>query len=140
MNSGLRAFTLLELLVVLVILGLAAAVATPSLTRLVDSLGERDNRDQLMNWLRSVPVTVMRERSPRRLPQTTGFAPAGLVLGPDAAETLSNLDGLEVWIPRAIDYRLNGACTGGVMHWRLPGKEQITFDLPAPYCQPAPRS
>ena len=57
-NQG---FTLLELMVVLLILGLGAAVATPALVRLADALAERNQQDQVVMLLQNLPVGVMKQ-------------------------------------------------------------------------------
>jgi len=141
MPRRLTGFTLLELLVVLAILALAAAVATPQLSRMVTGLQAQERQDRIVRYLQTLPVAVMREARTRTLPQTPGYLPASEVLGTwnDLPEPIDT-ESLQVWIPRPIIYRANGACSGGVTHWQLPNARRITLELAAPICRPQPRS
>lgn len=52
----MRGFTLLEVLVVLVILGLAAAIVAPPLARTVDRVRESGDREDLRRGLERLPL------------------------------------------------------------------------------------
>lgn len=137
MRRPMRGFTLLELLVVLVVLGLAAAVATPSLVRLVDRLGERNEQDQLSLYLQNLPVAVMRQGGEYRVPATAGYVPAREALAGSPVELPpSAAERLLIWVPGVIHYRPNGACTGGTLYWELNGGRRVTHQLDAPLCRP----
>lgn len=131
-----RGFTLLELMVVLLVLGVAAAIATPSLVRLVDRLGERSEQDRLSLYLQNLPVAVMRQGGSYRLAPSSGYVPARELLGNAPAVLPEEAEGLLVWVPAAIEYRSNGACTGGILYQQLSGGRRLTYRLDAPLCRP----
>lgn len=136
-----RGFTLLEMMVVLVILALGAAVATPALLKLVDSMGRENNRDRVARYLQQLPVNVMRDARALTLAETGGYVPLAEALDRAAVEQLGpELDGARVWIPEPIDYRSNGACTGGSIHWELAGDYRFTLELRPPLCRPQLRT
>jgi len=132
-----KGFTLLELLVVLVILGLSAAVATPALIKLVDSLNNENRRDQARLYMQSLPLEAMRRGEPRQLTATQGYSPLREALGPEAAAAMGeDFRQARVWIPEGIRYQPNGACTGGATHWELPGGLRFTLAVEPPQCRP----
>lgn len=137
MTARSRGFTLLELLVVLVILALGAAVATPAVVKMVDSLNQKARREAVAIYLESLPLAAMRAGREHRLAATNGYVWVEKALGRDAARQLGEeLDGARVWVERPIVYRANGACTGGTLHWQLPSDERFSFELEAPLCRP----
>lgn len=146
MGQRVTGFTLLELMVVLLILALGAAVATPAVMRLVESVGRQNQIDQAMLVLQSLPVAAMRQNQSLELPQTSGYQPAAELLNNTGgglqwpAETEAALEGFRVWLPGAITYRANGACTGGDTHWELDGGFKLTLTLKAPVCRPVQAS
>lgn len=137
MGQRVAGFTLLELMVVLVILALGAAVATPAVMRLVDSLSEREERDALAIYLGQLPVAVMNAGEAFTLPRTSGYVAArsGLSDLPGGVPAGSG-NYPKVWVPEDIDYLPNGACSGGVVHWELEGGQRFSQSLSAPLCQP----
>jgi len=137
MGQRVTGFTLLELMVVLLILGLGAALATPALVKLADKLGERNERDQLAQFLQNLPVAVMNSGQTYRIDATEGYVTL------DSATTNSPLAPPEtnegyprIWVPRDLEYRPNGACTGGTVHWELSGGRRFSQTLEAPLCRP----
>lgn len=130
-------FTLLELLVVLVILGLGAAVATPSLVRLADKLDDRNKEDQLTLYLQGLPVAVMKRGGRFVLPATEGYVSLrNTVQNSPVLLPEGNSGYPRIWVPKQIEYRPNGACTGGTIYWELSGGERFTHELKAPVCRP----
>ena len=133
-NQG---FTLLELMVVLLILGLGAAVATPALVRLADALAERNQQDQIVMLLQNLPVGVMKQGGAFSLPSTSGFVPYQEVFqGAPASLPREDAGSMRVWVPSEIEYRANGACTGGAIHLELEAGKRVTYQLAPPLCRP----
>mgnify|MGYP006432140845 CR=1 FL=1 len=130
-------FTLLELLVVVVSLGLSAAVATPALIKLVNSLERETRQDAARLYLQQLPLTALREHQTRQFEATQGFQPLGQVLGGQAQQRLGeDFNGARVWLPERIVYYPNGACSGGELRWELADNSRFTLVLPEPQCQP----
>lgn len=130
-------FTLLELMVVLLILALGAAVATPAVMRLVDSLSEREDRDALATYLGKLPVAAMNTGEAFTLLRTSGYVAARSGLGNlPGGVPAGNGSYPKIWVPRDIEYRPNGACSGGVVHWELESGQRFSQLLNAPLCQP----
>ncbi|MEQ5833664.1 type II secretion system protein [Marinobacter sp. NFXS9] len=130
-------FTLLELMVVLLILALGAAVATPSLMRLADRLGERNERDALSQYLQDLPVAVMKAGEHFTLDATDGYVVLPRAFHGSPVPLPEVDEGYpRVWIPQTIEYRPNGACTGGNIHWELGEGRRFSQILSAPVCRP----
>lgn len=146
MRQRSKGFTLLELMVVLLILGLGAAVATPAVMRLVESVGRQNQIDQVMLVMQGLPIAAMKQNQSLVLPQTSGYQPASQLFDGSGngmrwpAETEAALqgalEGARIWLPGNITYRANGACTGGEAHWELAGGARVTLTLKAPVCRP----
>lgn len=132
-------FTLLELLVVLVLLGLAAAVATPAMLRLADAAEGKTARDQVRQYMHRFPVVAMHRGQSLTLPATTGYR-SGQWLSEHTGTALPELlSDAQFALEEPITYRSNGACTGGTVHWRVDDRE-LTFHLEAPLCLPEPEA
>ena len=142
MGQRVTGFTLLELMVVLVILGLGAAIATPAVMRLVESVSRQNQIDQAMLVLQGLPVAAMKQNRTLELPQTPGYQPAIEVFGKAeqgaqwSSETQAALAELRIWLPGSIKYRANGACTGGDTYWEMADGFKVTLTLTAPVCRP----
>ncbi len=128
--------TLVELLVVLALLGVLAAVALPNLERLTASVARDSQREHLLNQFAELGAAAMLD----------GFD--YVVAGTDAPDDdvadalvgrtrylLDVPDGWEVLIDEPILARANGVCLGGsviLLHEQL---EPLRVELTAPFCR-----
>ncbi|MGL6290155.1 MAG: type II secretion system protein [Silanimonas sp.] len=119
-----RGFTLLEMLVVLVILGLAAAVVAPPLARTLERVREAGDRDDVARGLEALPARA-RE--------------AGRALVFRAGEPIVIRDrpwpeGWAVVPVAALRVEANGFCQGGTLQVARPSG-RTTWALGAPDCR-----
>lgn len=114
-------FTLLELVVVLTIMGLAAALATPSLLNGIDSWRARDVLDRVQDSIRALPAQA--RIAGRTVVVGAKDAPAVVELDPEWS-----LSAVEPWSVRA-----NGYCEGGDVVLRK-GDREWTLRATAPFC------
>jgi prepilin-type N-terminal cleavage/methylation domain-containing protein len=126
-----RGFTLLELLVVLVILGMAAALVAPPLARTVDRVREAGDRDDVQRALERLPL-LARDRGVAieldagvEVPSPGGPWPAGW----------------RVVAVSPLRVEANGFCSGGAVQasgpagtrrWRLSAPGCAVEDADAP--------
>ncbi|WP_238382774.1 prepilin-type N-terminal cleavage/methylation domain-containing protein [Cognatilysobacter segetis] len=114
-------FTLLELVVVLTIMGLAAALAAPSLLNGIESWRSRDTVDRLRDQVQGLP---MRARTSGR----------SIALGADGTRLPFELD--DEWavsVPKPWSVQGNGYCEGGDVVLRR-GAREWTIRAAAPFC------
>lgn len=123
-------FTLIEVLVVLVLVGLVAGVALPRLLVISQRFETAANKKQLLAEIAGLgyrayvtgrPLTLV--SLPSADPQTDPVAlPPGW--------------GIEVATP--LKYAFTGVCGGGRITITGPGEGPETWDLPPPFCKPVP--
>ena len=129
-------FTLVELLVVLVLVGLLAALALPNLDRIYDNLTRRGERDHILNQLAALGHEAMLHRR------------AYVVFGTDqrAAEELASYadyepyplevpEGWQVRLETPMLVRPNGVCLGGEVTLAHADAVGVTVSLAAPFCR-----
>lgn len=123
-----RAFTLLEMLVVLLILGLIAGLAMPRLVTLYDRLAFALERDDVLAYVNDQGWQAYR-------------AGQDLVLSEIASDTLVPSDehaslppGWQLSAEPAIRYSALGVCSGGLLTLRK-GDYSEQHELSAPRCQ-----
>jgi prepilin-type N-terminal cleavage/methylation domain-containing protein len=127
----MRGFTLLEMLVVLVILGMAAALVAPPLARTVDRVREAGERDDVLRGIERLPLRVR---------------DGGVALEIAAGATLPAWDtpwpaGWRVAAATPLRIEANGFCVGGdvqaegpagLRRWRLLAPDCAVEALDAP--------
>ncbi len=124
-NVDQAAFTLLELLVVLVIVGAIAAVALPGLVRMQETWARRTALDDLFNQLQTLGYRV-RSDGRELLIDESGAVPEQLLRLPD---------GWTVTALPPIRYMANGVCLGGKLQVHH-GRATHTLLLQPPLCAP----
>lgn len=124
-NVDQAAFTLLELLVVLVIVGAIAAVALPGLVRMQETWARRTALDDLFNQLQTLGYRV-RSDGRELLIGESGAVPEQLLRLPD---------GWTVTARPPIRYMANGVCLGGKLQVHH-GRATHTLLLQPPSARP----
>lgn len=120
-------FTLLEIIVVLAIMGLVAAVATPAVVRGIDSWRRQAQADALMDQLRGLPSRARASGRPIEISAATlsGDAP------PLAAEA-----GWSLAVPSPWTVQANGVCQGGTVELHGDDGRVVSMQATAPFCDP----
>lgn len=119
-------FTLLEMIVVLAILGLSAALVGPSMLRGIDTWRRQAAMDLLLDQLRALPGNARGSGRPIIVSDAT-LASGTPPLTIDADWTLH--------APRSWSVGANGVCQGGEVILRNPWGER-TVRVAAPFCDP----
>lgn len=121
-----RGFTLLEIIVVLAIMGLVAAVATPAVVRGIDSWRRQAQADALMDQLRALPA---RARAAGRPIEVSAAALAG------ESPPLHVDEGWTLAVPEPWQVQSNGVCQGGRVELHE-GERVLELQATAPFCDP----
>lgn len=119
----MRGFSLLEMLVVLVLMGLAAALVAPSLSRTADRVREAGDRDDVRRLLMALPA-LARQRG-----ELVRIAAGQPVVLPGRAWP----DGWSVVAMTGLSITSSGWCEPGVVVARGPATES-TYALRSPDC------
>lgn len=120
----MRGFTLLEMLVVLVILGLAAAVVAPPLARTVERVREAGDRDDLRRGLERLPLQAREQGRALDIPAGT------LLPAPGRAWP----EGWRLVAATPLRIEASGFCHGGDVQASGPGGPR-RWRLEAPDCR-----
>ncbi len=124
----LRAYTLLELLVVLVLMSLLTSLILPRLAQVYDSLQVAYTREEIISRLAGLSYSAFQ--------QGRGFQLISYPLTKDmAAIPLTLPNGWSLSTEAPIKFRANGACTGGVVLLNYQS-QQLRVNLIAPFCTP----
>ena len=120
-------FTLLEMIVVLAILGLAAALVGPSMVKSIDTWRRKAAMDVLLDQLRALPGKARGSGKAITI-SDAALASAAPPLSIDADWTLS--------APKPWSVGANGVCQGGeVIVGNAYGER--TISVAAPFCDPS---
>ena len=121
-----RGFTLLEMIVVLAILGLATALVAPAALRGIDSWRRQSELDSLLDQIRALPGDARASGKPIAL-SDEALKAEDAPLRIAAGWTLS--------VPRPWKVNANGVCQGGLV---VIGNDygRRTVKVGSPFCDP----
>jgi prepilin-type N-terminal cleavage/methylation domain-containing protein len=125
-----RGFTLLELMVVMAVVGLMAALVAPNLQRLVGSVDRSARRDGLVADIAGLSYRAY------SLGESFELSDAGLGrLLHDGNPVLAVPGGWRVTVEQPIQFGFNGLCSGGRLTLRSPDGVVEAMSLRAPDCR-----
>lgn len=120
-------YTLLEMLIVMLLLGLLTGLAIPRLSALYDSMVAAYQRDDVIAQLNTLPYRSFQKR--REFILQGVYPPAD---GQDSRLQLP--EGWQIRAETPLYYRSNGVCEGGEVSLLYRGRLE-TIRLEAPFCQ-----
>ena len=156
-------FTLLELLVVLALVGLVAAIAFPNLERLYGSVTRETERDHIHDQFTGLGLRAMRQGrnfvvfgegapaasglpGPEQIGATLTAEDLASTAGDIASAPLAGFtsysidlpEGWEILLDPPLVVRATGVCLGASLTLRYQGEAEPRIDLTAPYCRVSP--
>ena len=158
-------FTLLELLVVLALVGLVAAIAFPNLERMAASVTRTTDRDRILDQFAGLGRQAMHQGRTYVVFGTGGLFDSGVpgsvregagaaadeesaqgyardsfssFLDVHEAYVIDVPEGWEIRLAPPLVVRANGVCLGAVLTLRYQGVEEEGIDLEAPFCRVDP--
>jgi len=146
-----KGFTLLEMLTVLFVIGLAASLAVPNFSLLFDRLKFSNERDEIFRIINTLPYKALSQNQDFVLieesikggninqNQKKITEIDNIIESPFRSVNLTPLelnfpDGWKLKIPQPIFYRASGFCGGGSITLEV-GSLEYSFILESPYCQ-----
>lgn len=123
-----RGFTLVEILVVLVVIGLIAGVAMPNMVKMLQSTERASQRATLLGEIAGLGYRAYLTGQPL----TLGEAPAA---GAKLQPPFQIPKGWQLETPQPITYNFNGICSGGKIILVSPDERRETFHLEPPRCK-----
>ena len=146
-RPGTSGFTLLELLFVLLLMAMIAAVAAPNLGRLYTSIQGKTERDYILDQFAGLGRMALRHGRTYVVSSNELSGPqSGASSEPPTAPPLdSNADPYIIDLPkgwsmdlsRALLIKPNGVCLGAGLTLRHEGRVVIRLALEPPYCRVA---
>ena len=120
-NSSSLGFSLVEIVVVLLLLGLVSGIAVPRLITLFNSLQTKNTLAEIHQVLQSAPQDAYIEG--RQIDLSTHLIESGVV--PDSWQFM---------FPEPIRVKANGVCLGGQMLLHA-GGQTYRYQITAPLCR-----
>ena len=123
-------FTLIEVLVVLVIVGLLAGVALPRMYLISQRFAIATERNQLLGDIGNLGYSAYSAGKPLQLAASADTSTYAIKVPA----------GWRVEVPVPIRYSFTGVCSGGSLVLQSPDGTREKFQLTAPACKPVPAS
>lgn len=117
-----KGFTLVEVLVVLILLGLTSALVLPKFPAIYDRFKSRGEQDAFFQSLGVLPLKAYTQQQTIILTQAT------------APQLLELPSGWKLLIEKPIVYKANGVCLGGSLSYTVKGIS-VPIKLASPYCE-----
>ena len=127
-------FTLLELIVVLLILGLVTAVAVPNINQLYTSITSATERDYILDQFVGIGQKAMLHGQSYVVLGTFDVPNADAPRPDSQVYQLDVPDGWQVRLKEPLIVRANGVCLGGELTLIRIGSEPFRISLKPPYC------
>lgn len=115
-------FTLVEVLVVLILLGLTSALVLPKFPAIYDRFKSRAEQDAFFQGLGVLPLKAYTQQQTISLTQES------------ASQLLEVPSGWTLLIEKPIVYKPNGVCLGGSLSYKAKGIS-VPIKLTPPYCE-----
>ena len=131
-------FTLLELMVVLTLLGLIAALAAPNLQRLYGSLTRATERDYILDQIADLGAEALLRGRDYVVLGTADAEEGTVVLVPPVgyeAYPLEVPEGWQVRLEQPLFVHANGVCLGGAVTLIHEESTPIHLELRPPFCR-----
>ncbi len=144
-----RGFTLLEVLTVLFIVGLAAALVAPNFPVLLDRIVSANQRENVVRALNTLPYQALATNqnyvllsigedlsssAPGALDELEIFAGTSFRTHDISRATIPLPEGWSLTVSAPIFYRMSGFCSGGSIELNT-GISAASYELSAPLCQ-----
>ena len=126
--SNTQGFTLLEILMVLLIVGLAGTIVVPRVSVIYDNLVLRGARELLLREIRALPMLAKARGS--------SFASQPGRYGVPLGDVVTVPEGWSIEFSENLRYQANGFCLGGVVSLQHVSGTTWQYVLQPPFCLP----